>query len=55
MDTDAFRGSFDLTLTVTLAGGIGKDAWQHAQLFRQPLGADTFPFELIITLEEEQP
>ncbi|XKL61189.1 hypothetical protein PGB90_008246 [Kerria lacca] len=49
MVVDAFKGSFELTLTITVSGGNGDNAWQHAQLFRQPINDAQFPFEIVIT------
>ncbi|XP_015907877.2 peptide-N(4)-(N-acetyl-beta-glucosaminyl)asparagine amidase [Parasteatoda tepidariorum] len=38
----------DLIITAELCEGIGPQAWQHAQLFRQPLDSKEFPFEVEI-------
>ncbi|XP_076443341.1 peptide-N(4)-(N-acetyl-beta-glucosaminyl)asparagine amidase-like [Babylonia areolata] len=39
-----------LTITAVLNGGRGDNAWQHAQLFRQPLDGSDFPLEIILHL-----
>lgn len=35
--TEEVRGAVRLNVIVTLSGGQGQEAWQHAQLFRQSL------------------
>uniref|UniRef100_A0A1B6G378 Peptide-N(4)-(N-acetyl-beta-glucosaminyl)asparagine amidase n=1 Tax=Cuerna arida TaxID=1464854 RepID=A0A1B6G378_9HEMI len=49
MKTSELRGSSNLTLTATLKGGKGDVAWQHAQLFRQPLNATDTSFSLSLS------
>ncbi|RZC37522.1 peptide-N(4)-(N-acetyl-beta-glucosaminyl)asparagine amidase, partial [Asbolus verrucosus] len=39
-------------ISVNLSGGKGNVAWQHAQLFRQPMKSQDFPFILSITFKE---
>lgn len=53
IDTDAFRGSHDLSLTAVLNGGSGPSSWQHAQLFRQSVDDDSCPFVVEITFSPE--
>lgn len=48
IQTSDFRGSYELSLTATLTGGNGQDAWQHAQLFRQPMNSEEFSLSIII-------
>lgn len=38
------------SIRVRLSGGNGDCAWQHAQMFRQALTSNDFPFQLSITL-----
>ncbi|XP_066262636.1 peptide-N(4)-(N-acetyl-beta-glucosaminyl)asparagine amidase [Euwallacea similis] len=47
--TDNFAGQTELWVKATLSGGQGDIAWQHAQLFRQPLESDKFPFAIAFT------
>uniref|UniRef100_T1IJ72 Peptide-N(4)-(N-acetyl-beta-glucosaminyl)asparagine amidase n=1 Tax=Strigamia maritima TaxID=126957 RepID=T1IJ72_STRMM len=52
--TRDFKGETIFTLHVDMSGGEGKLAWQHTQLFRQPLGGGKdmkYPFEIIVTLK----
>ena len=44
------KGSRTFTVTARLSGGQGDVAWQHTQLFRQPLDATDDPFEIKISL-----
>lgn len=44
-----FRGCTELTLTARLSGGNGECKWQHAQIFRQSLNSQHFPFDITIT------
>ncbi|CAH1795770.1 unnamed protein product [Owenia fusiformis] len=44
------EGKKRVTLTAKLSGGNGDCAWQHTQLFRQPIDATETPFELKVTL-----
>lgn len=49
-DIDSFRGSCEITLSTMMNGGNGSTAWQHAQLFRQPIEDTNCLFELDISL-----
>lgn len=51
--TSVLSGSKTLKLTATLSGGKGNVAWQHAQLFRQPLDSQSdYPLDVAIFLRE---
>lgn len=43
------RGLPGFTIHCTLEGGKGENAWQHTQLFRQPLDSEDFPFDIKIS------
>jgi hypothetical protein len=50
-ETDEFRGWRDLSLTAVMdADGRSPGSWQHAQLFRQSISDDDYPFEIDISL-----
>ena len=52
-ETDAFQGSTQLELTAKLKNGLGDNAWQHAQLFRQEMSNfKDYPFDIIIKLKK---
>lgn len=42
--TRKFAGKTSVFLQAYLLRGGGDLAWQHAQLFRQPMDSDEFPF-----------
>ncbi|XP_060536330.1 peptide-N(4)-(N-acetyl-beta-glucosaminyl)asparagine amidase [Cylas formicarius] len=44
--SDEFNGKKSITIQSTLSGGKGDMAWQHAQLFRESLTSDDFPFSV---------
>jgi len=46
---DTIHQSNGLIIKVSLSGGNGDVAWQHAQLFRQSLNSNEYPFILNIT------
>lgn len=46
---DDIYSTSKFSIKVHLSGGNGDCAWQHAQIFRQPLNDDDFPFQLSIT------
>lgn len=49
--TLSLSGSKTIQLTATLTGGKGNVAWQHAQLFSEPVGGnDDFSFDVTVTL-----
>lgn len=41
-------GTSEFSIRVRLSGGNGDCAWQHAQVFRQPLTSNDFPFQLTV-------
>jgi peptide-N4-(N-acetyl-beta-glucosaminyl)asparagine amidase len=45
---DDLIGCSKFSIVVHLSGGSGDCAWQHAQVFRQKLNSDDFPFQLSI-------
>lgn len=45
---DQIVGNSKFSIKVTLSGGYGDCAWQHAQVFRQSLASNDFPFTLAI-------
>ncbi|CAG9800040.1 unnamed protein product [Chironomus riparius] len=45
---DDLVGQSRFSICVRMSDGSGDCAWQHAQLFRQKLNSDEFPFELSI-------
>ncbi|CAN7941907.1 unnamed protein product [Ixodes pacificus] len=47
------KGAQALCLKARVSGGRGSNAWQHAQLFRQPLDGQQFALELAVTLTSE--
>ncbi|KAL3287455.1 hypothetical protein HHI36_001926 [Cryptolaemus montrouzieri] len=51
LKTTNFRGAKFIIIEAMLKGGKGKEAWQHAQLFRQSVDSDDYPFELDLTFE----
>ncbi|XP_065226688.1 peptide-N(4)-(N-acetyl-beta-glucosaminyl)asparagine amidase [Planococcus citri] len=53
LESRAFHGSTEVSLTATLSGGNGDTAWQHAQIFRQPNDSNDCPFELFVTLTKK--
>lgn len=48
---DNLIGKSVFSIFVKLTGGDGDCAWQHAQLFRQKLNSEEYPFELNIQFE----
>lgn len=50
--TDQLKGAVKLILTVTVSGGQGNCAWQHAQIFRQSLESKDDK-SLVINIELE--
>ncbi|KAK9872461.1 hypothetical protein WA026_017929 [Henosepilachna vigintioctopunctata] len=48
LETDDFDGCTSLLIEACLTGGLGNEAWQHAQLFRQPFCSEDSAFELEI-------
>ncbi|KAF7267653.1 hypothetical protein GWI33_019142 [Rhynchophorus ferrugineus] len=44
--TQKFSSQTDITVIANLGGGTGDVAWQHAQLFRQKLECDNYPFSI---------
>lgn len=46
---EKLKGSSKFSIRVRVSGGSGDCAWQHAQLFRQSLNSNDFPFQLSIT------
>ncbi|CAN7997100.1 unnamed protein product [Ixodes hexagonus] len=48
------KGAQALCLKARVSGGRGSNAWQHAQLFRQPLDGQQFALELSVSLTSEQ-
>ena len=54
LETDEFRGSEELLLRGSLdADDRSPGSWQHAQLFRQSIGDNDFPFEIDITFYDD--
>ncbi|XP_018571005.1 peptide-N(4)-(N-acetyl-beta-glucosaminyl)asparagine amidase [Anoplophora glabripennis] len=47
-NTKEFYGSQVLSISASLSGGKGDVSWQHAQLFRQSIDSEDFPFSLKI-------
>lgn len=45
---EKLTGASKFSIRVRLSGGKGDCAWQHAQVFRQPLTSAEFPFQLAI-------
>lgn len=52
VETKVLDGSKCLMLTAELSGGRGATAWQHAQLFREPVGSANYPFIIVIKLRK---
>ncbi|XP_047115860.1 peptide-N(4)-(N-acetyl-beta-glucosaminyl)asparagine amidase [Schistocerca piceifrons] len=52
VSTKVLDGSKCLTLSAELSRGRGATAWQHAQLFREPVGSTTYPFNIVIKLRK---
>ncbi|XP_046997587.1 peptide-N(4)-(N-acetyl-beta-glucosaminyl)asparagine amidase isoform X1 [Schistocerca americana] len=52
VSTKVLDGSKCLTLSAELSRGRGTTAWQHAQLFREPVGSTTYPFNVVIKLRK---
>ena len=53
MTTSFLTGSKSLKLTASLTGGNGDTAWQHAQLFSQPIDKeDEVSLEITVTLRD---
>ena len=53
LKTWSFSGSKSLRLSALLVGGKGDVAWQHAQLFRQPINnKDEFPLDITVSLRD---
>lgn len=46
IDKQELKGKSKFSIKVHVSGGNGDCAWQHAQIFRQPLSSDDFPFKL---------
>nr|XP_022907320.1 peptide-N(4)-(N-acetyl-beta-glucosaminyl)asparagine amidase-like [Onthophagus taurus] len=51
LKTFDFSNSKYIEITATLTGGSGSVYWQHAQLFRQSLDSEKFPFTVEIKLK----
>lgn len=51
LDSNDFSGSKYLLIKATLKGGKGDCAWQHAQLFRQPMSSQDYPFSVTVTFK----
>lgn len=49
VEKNDISGTSKFSIKVHLSGGNGDCAWQHAQVFRQPLTCKDFPFQLSIT------
>ncbi|XP_023217044.1 peptide-N(4)-(N-acetyl-beta-glucosaminyl)asparagine amidase-like [Centruroides sculpturatus] len=49
ISTRKIQGVSKFTLYCILEGGKGENAWQHSQLFRQPMNSKDFPFEIQIS------
>lgn len=47
------KGAQVLTLKAEIEGGRGSNAWQHAQLFREPLGCSVPSLEITVTLVQK--
>lgn len=45
---EQLAGSSKFSIRVRLSGGKGDCAWQHAQVFRQTLASNDFPFQLSV-------
>ncbi|CAH0551290.1 unnamed protein product [Brassicogethes aeneus] len=45
-------GQTCFTITATMSGGKGDHKWQHAQLFRQPIDNENYPFIVKICLKD---
>lgn len=49
---EELKGRSKFSIKVNVSGGNGDCAWQHAQIFRQPLNSDEFPFQLSVKLDK---
>lgn len=49
-----FQGVQELSLRVTMTGGQGDNAWQHAQLFRRSFNSVDSPFVVRVTAVDRQ-
>ncbi|XP_018319742.1 peptide-N(4)-(N-acetyl-beta-glucosaminyl)asparagine amidase [Agrilus planipennis] len=52
--TRAFSNSKMLLIKASLSGGKGDVAWQHAQLFRQEIGSQNYPLQIVFTFTSTQ-
>lgn len=50
---DEISGSDFVTLSSCLSGGSGELAWQHTQLFRQPINDQEYPFQISFSLKKK--
>lgn len=50
MKIEEFSGSKFIKIMVSLSGGRGDVAWQHAQLFRQKLNSENEDFPFVVNL-----